>query len=155
MIAPLKVAYFGELANTIIDPNIENIVDFINVDTSRQNADWLNKLADYNMHYALRQHRKIDQFKPFLKGFTAAHCHSNIIIQDTQKEAMLWLGEDYPFLLKNEPTISNILKHLEYVNTIQGSPEWEQGLEVMEMIRGQISNQNIARQFFAMVDSLI
>lgn len=58
--AEARIAYFGELVNTVQSPRIDKLVDFTLVDTSRQDATWFDRLPDYNLHYA-RQTRALDQ----------------------------------------------------------------------------------------------
>jgi hypothetical protein len=142
----LRTGYFGELVNTIITPAIEKEVDFILVDTSKQDDKWLDELSDYNFHYAIRYTRELDDYKPFLKGFTAAYCNANILIQESQKEAVAWLGEDYPFLLKEPLTEGDILSALENARDNYGKADWKRGLRVMDDIREKISDKVIGEE---------
>ena len=142
----LKVGYFGELANTLITPKIKRRVDFIPVSTTTQNYDWFKELPKYNLHYAIRQKRDVYPNKPFLKGFTAAHCDANILIQASEKEAIKWLGKDYPYLLKGRVTEEKILKLLDHIKKSYGSKEWECGLTIMHGIREKTSEEAIGKQ---------
>lgn len=142
----LKVGYFGELINTLITPKIKQQVNFIPVSITTQNNDWFKELPKYNLHYAIRQKRDVYPNKPFLKGFTAAHCDANILIQASEKEAIKWLGKDYPYLLKGKVTEEKILKMLEYIKKSYGSKEWERGLVIMRGIRAKTSEEAIGKQ---------
>jgi hypothetical protein len=142
-----SAGYFGETVNTIASGNINKMVDFFQVDTSKQTNDWLEHLPDYSMHYAIRQIRKNDNHKPFLKGFTAAFCGANILIQDTQKEALLWLGKDYPYLLHGEVDEKTIIGALERAKEGYGSDKWTRGLDVMRDIKEQTTDSIIGKQF--------
>jgi glycosyltransferase involved in cell wall biosynthesis len=142
----LRIGYFGELVNTFATSAIKKKVDFVQVDTFRQTNDWIERLPNYNTHYAIRQIRQMDYHKPFLKGFTAAHCNSNILIQDSQKEALLWLGEDYPYLLNGEVTEKKVLDKLDHIKESYGSAEWKRALAVMEEIKQKTSEEAIGRQ---------
>jgi hypothetical protein len=103
--AGLSIGYFGELGNTIITEAIKNKVDFVSVDTSSQNnLDWLNALSGCSAHYAIRKRQDFDGFKPATKVFTAARCNAIVIIQDSEKEAVRWLGLDYPYLIHGDVT---------------------------------------------------
>jgi hypothetical protein len=134
------------MMNAFVTPIIKNKVDFIQVHTSRQNASWLKRLPRYNMHYAIRQIHQKDFHTPFLKGFTAAHCNSNILVQDSQKEAVKWLGLDYPYLLKGEVTEAKVLESLEYIKKSFGSAEWKKALERMKDIKYKTSHKTIGVQ---------
>lgn len=142
----LRVGYFGELINTLITPKIKQRVDFIPVSNTTQNDDWFKELPKYNLHYAIRQKRDVYPNKPFLKGFTAAHCDANILIQASEKEAIKWLGKDYPYLLRGKVTEEKILKLLDHIQKSYGSKEWERGLVIMRGIRAKTSEEAIGKQ---------
>jgi len=141
-----KAAYFGEQVNTVHTAKIEKFVDFVQVDTFRQTDSWLKEIPEYNFHYAVRQTREIDNFKPFLKGFTAAYANSNMLIQDSQSEATEWLGEDYPYLLKGKVTEASIIKALNNAQRSYGTDVWLKGLNVMQDIKKKISDESICCQ---------
>lgn len=149
----LKIGYFGELTNTVITPRIKEQVDFIPVSTTTQNNEWFKELSKYNLHYAIRQKRDVYPNKPFIKGFTAAYCDANIIIQASEKEAIKWLGKDYPYLLKGKVTEEKILKMLDYINKSYGSSEWKRGLLIMRGIRRKISEERIGKQVVSLFQS--
>lgn len=142
----LRAAYFGELINTVITLKICKEVDIFPVSTIYQNNDWFKELPKYNLHYAIRQKRKVYPNKPFVKGFTAALCNSNILIQDSEKEAVRWLGKDYPYLLKGKVTQKKILDMLSYIEKSYGSNEWKRGLKIMGKIKKRISEKTIGGQ---------
>lgn len=142
----LKTGYFGELFNTVVTTKIKEKVDFINVDTARQNEDWLKRIYNYNLHYAVRNNDNVSH-KPFLKGFTAACVGANILIQRNQQEAVHWLGKDYPFLIDG-PLVDekSILDALEYARLKFGKKEWDLGLEIMRGLAQKVSTKNIEEQ---------
>lgn len=142
----LRAGYFGELVNAVLTPRIEETVTPVLVDTSAQDPAWLGRIPEFNFHYAVRQFRGADLHKPFLKGFTAAHTGSNILIQRSQVEAVLWLGDDYPYLIDGEPDEQTILDALERVRDDFGSQEWQRGLDVMRGIRERTSVARIGRE---------
>lgn len=148
-----RCGYFGELVNTIKTDAISKYVDFIQVDTGRQTNDWLDKPIRYSLHYGIRANNTIG-FKPFLKGFTAAACGANIIIQKDQTEAIYWLGEDYPFLIKPNPAEKDITNMLSHIQTTYGSDEWKSALNKMEKIREATSDKSIATELYNAIQSL-
>jgi hypothetical protein len=151
--ANLRCGYFGELVNTIITDQISRMVDFVHVDTGKQSNDWLAKPCQYNLHYAVRS-ANVEAFKPFLKGFTAAACDANIIIQKDQVEAVRWLGEDYPFLLPANPTEQDIINMLLHIQSVFGDGEWKRALQKMNEIKQRTSDNTIADEFAAMAQAL-
>ena len=142
----LKTVYFGEHINTIYKPQIAQRVDFLWVDTVHQKDYWLKAAPNYNLHYAVRKKRDVYPNKPFMKGFTAAHCGANILIQASEKEAVRWLGKDYPYLLHGRVTEKKILEMLKYAEKSYGSKEWRRGLRTMERIRKKTSEEAIGKQ---------
>ncbi|HPT95388.1 MAG TPA: hypothetical protein PLB94_06555 [Microbacteriaceae bacterium] len=148
--ADAKIGYFGELVNTVQSPRIDQLVDFTLVDTSRQDALWFDLLPDYNVHYAVRQTRALDHFKPFLKGFTAAACGANVLIHVDGAEARRWLPEDYPYWLTGELNEDNIVSALVRVRESFGSAEWNAGLDAMADIAAQTDRPAIGRELLSL-----
>ena len=75
-----NIGYFGEIINARYAAELQGKIDFCLVDTKFADTGWIPRLGHCNVHYAVRNRRPIDGLKPFLKGFTAAHCRSNIIV---------------------------------------------------------------------------
>ncbi|MBB5642160.1 hypothetical protein [Cryobacterium roopkundense] len=142
----LRTAYFGETINAIFTSMITETVQVVPIDTSRQSSSWIDHLAAYNLHYAVRATRDLDNYKPFLKGFTAAHCDSNILIQATEAEPAQWLGTDYPFLVQGPATEASILAAIEHARGCFGGPEWNQGLVRMREVRERTSPERIGAE---------
>src|ERR1043166_3945322 len=78
-------------------------VDFISAEKSRDMNVHFRKLEDYNAHFAVRPdvvgNPSLRSFAPFTKGFTAAVCGANIIVNRGVDDAVAFLGADYPFLI--------------------------------------------------------
>lgn len=142
----LRAGYFGEAINAVLTPKIEKMVDIVPVNNITQDDHWFTELPKYNLHYAIRQTRGVYPNKPFLKGFTAAHCDANILIQDSEKEAVRWLGKDYPYLMHGKVTEKNILEMLKYAKKSFGSKVWERGLKTMRRIIEKTSEEAIGKQ---------
>lgn len=146
-----KIAYFGEPINAVLTPEIRTRVEIVTVDTSRQDTEWMGMLGSFNVHYAVRRTRDLDRFKPFLKGFTAAHVGANILIQDSQTEALHWLGNDYPYLLKGDVEEAAILNALALVEESFGSKQWFQALDRMREVKSRLEPRRIARELLSAV----
>lgn len=142
----LRIGYFGELVNTAESPRLRDAVAFVQVDTSRETTAWLGELGRYNMHFAVRRTRALDFHKPFLKGFTAAACFSNIVIQRSQREALAWLGEDYPYLVNAEASEDQVLEVIDFARESFGQAPWQDGLGRMAEIRARISPARIGAE---------
>ena len=61
----------------------------------------LPRIASYNLHYCVRlpQPSGSRLIKPFTKGFTAAACRANVLVNRGTEDALEFLGEDYPYLV--------------------------------------------------------
>lgn len=140
-----RIAYFGELQNTVIPATIASVVDVHPVDTSREAQAWFSHLPPYAVHYAIRRSRALDHHKPFLKGFTAAACHANILIQRGQPEPELWLPQDYPFWVDAPASQSDIGAAVDRVRDAFGSAEWRYGLDVMRQLEDATSERATRR----------
>lgn len=149
-----RAGYFGELVNTFVDDNIRELVSFNLVDTSRQSTQWIDELAWCNFHYGIRKSRGIDGAKPFLKGFVAAHCGSNIMIQKSAGDASFYLGVDYPYLMKDDPSPEEIIQGLRFALGTIGGPEWRFGLEIMRDVQARSSIEFVLGEFDAMLEEL-
>lgn len=142
----VRLGYFGERLNAVLDGDIEDQVDVVEVNTSSVATTWMGSLGDYTMHYAVRKNPGADNYKPFLKGFTAAHMNANILIQDTEIEAVEWLGEDYPFLLRGPVSAESITAAIERARRGRGSADWRAGLKTMADIRARTAPARIGRE---------
>lgn len=144
--AEFRAGYFGELFNTVITDRISDQVDFVRVSTAEQDDTWLRRVSGYTAHYAVRKSIAQDAYKPFLKGFTAAACGANVLIQETELEALSWLGDDYPFLLRGGVDEAAILESIETARDAFGGPDWADGLARMAEIRQATSDAAIAAE---------
>ena len=148
-----RAAYFGQPLNAKHAAHFADHVDFYPVVGPQGNIDWFDALPDYALHYAVRNRRSVDGFKPFVKGFIAAHSHANIIIQKSEREALRYLTDEYPFIIANDDRES-VERGLASARESFGGPEWRRGLEIMEEMRDRSSKTwilNEIRSLFRML----
>jgi len=145
-----RFGYFGEQMNTIRSKRIARVVDFVQVSTAVIDDSWIARLPTVNVHYGIRRSRALDHHKPFLKGFTAAACHSLILIQHDQAEARRWLPPDYPFWLRSDVTEPAILESIDAIRASYGTAQWREGLEVMRDIADRTSPASIGAQLVSL-----
>lgn len=151
----LKIGYFGELVNTISTPAIDKLVDFNLVSTNQIGCEgWLSSISRYECHYAVRKTRNIDGFKPFTKGFTAARCNANVIVQEDADDVKYYLGSDYPYMLPSNPTEKMILEVIEKVNETYLGAEWQYGKDIMRSVYERSSLKHISSEFFSLLKML-
>lgn len=149
-----RAGYFGELVNTIQGEEIEKLVEFNHVDTSKQTNNWIDALAHYNFHYAFRRTRGIDGAKPFLKGFVAAHRGANMMIQKSAGDASFYLGADYPYLMEDDAGPEEIVDALTRARDTIGGPEWHYGREIMRDVQARSSLDHVLGEFDDMLKVL-
>lgn len=144
--------YFGESVNTVITDRIAEHVDFVQVDTSRQDASWMNEVPAAHLHYAMRRHRALDRHKPFLKGFTAAAAGANVLVGRDEKEAAHWLPSDYPYWVAAGADEQTILTALEHARASFQSAEWKYAQDAMSAISARTTDHVIVRQLLDAVE---
>lgn len=129
-----SVGYFGELVNAKWKDELKGKVSFILTNTKTRTKEWIPELNNYNCHYAVRNRREIDGFKPFLKGYTAAHCNSIIIVPKFEGDARYYLTSDYPYLLKDD-SLESVIEKLEIFYDGFGSKEHIFAKDIMDSVR--------------------
>ena len=102
----------------------------------------------------MRHTRGINGFKPFLKGFVAARCQANIIIQQDSGDALYCLSRDSPFLLRKDPTEDDILERLGHAHTNFGNAVYNEGLDIMREIKSRSSDTQMKREITSMAQQL-
>lgn len=149
-----NIGYYGELICARYAKQLIGIIDFCQIHTDgRKNRTYLNRLRHSNVHYAVRNDLPIKGFKPFLKGFTAAHCGANIIVQHDESDAMHYLGKDYPYMIY-DTSLAKVKETIEYVHDSFGSKEWYYGLEIMESVREKSTQEYVANEVLLMLKRL-
>jgi len=143
--------YFGETVNAMWTPQILQRITQVRVNTKERDDSWLAHLRQFNFHYAVRQTRDIDGFKPFLKGFTAARCNAPILTQKAVGDAVYYLGEDYPYYVPLDPSEAEILAVLDNAGSQFGGPVWSDALDRMSHLAERTNRQAVISEFKAML----
>lgn len=89
-------------------------------------------------------------YKPFTKGFTAAACNANILVNRDVDDAVEMLGSDYPFL--TDPTPESITETFRLAQDSYGGPIWRDALNRMEVMRATVEPTALARQLAEIVN---
>ena len=142
--------YFGEIVNAKHGSELLGHIDLCHIDTKMRSTVWVDRLRHANVHYAVRNWRPENGFKPFLKGFTAAHCGANLLVNRLEGDVVYYLGSDYPYLLEDD-SLDGVLDMIEHIRESFGSPEWFEGLEIMKSVRARSSRTHVAREIAAFV----
>lgn len=139
--------YIGEEVNAVWTEAIREQVNVVPVSTKVRQESWLQQMRGYNLHYAVRQTRDIDGFKPFLKGFTAARCGAPIITQKSVGDAVYYLGDDYPYFLPDAPGEDEILGMIDRARQGFGGAEWKCAGDRMRDLAERTSQRAIVAEF--------
>jgi hypothetical protein len=148
-----RIGYLGELPNTVLTPGIAGRVTVVPVDTRHSGSDWLDRIGDFECHYAVRLPRKGESCKPFLKGFTAAHLGAAVIVDAANREARYYLGADYPFTAASLAP-DDILATIDRVHAAWGTPLWDDVLAVMAHVAERSSADRFVKEFRLMLDAV-
>lgn len=152
----LKSAYFGTEGYAVFTDRIRDIVDFIDAGRAQEMERNYLKLQYYNLHYCVRrvpENTNARIHKPFTKGFTAAVCRSNVIVNSSVDDAIEFLTEDYPYLVHstNEEEILAVLKKA--ASTFE-KHDWNKAQRIMDTVAERISPAALAIQLDAILTEL-
>ena len=132
----VRIGYFGEYKNGLLLKDLNRLLDIYKVNTKfSQNTSWIQSLDKYNVHYIIRNDKRIiKNKKPFLKGFTAAKKLSNIIANSNDGDSLYYLTKDYPYYV-NSNNLKDIKNEISFVNETYNSKIWFDALEIIKSIR--------------------
>lgn len=146
--------YLGHKGNTVIPGKLRDLVDVHDVQDSEAFEATLSKLPQFGLHYGVRkEHATEGVFKPFTKGFTAAACGANILIQRDAHDALHYLGEDYPYLI-DDATPKSINAGFFRARDDFGGPEWRRALDRMAQVADQSSPAQVAADLGCILDEV-
>lgn len=150
-----RPVYFGALENTVITPTLRNRVTFIRADKADEISELFRRLADFNIHYCIRQTNSTSEViaKPFTKGFVASQMGVPVLVSNNVDDALALLGKDYPFTIKDTTEVE-ILKGLENVCLAFGGREWAEATERVLDLQRLCSRKAIAHQFMEIISEL-
>jgi hypothetical protein len=144
--------YFGAPQNLFLPASLRRQVTPVFTDQDNvADPEWFRSLPLANLHYAVRPPDAGPAFKPFIKGITAALCGANILVHKDDGDAALYLGEDYPYLIREECGEKVVADYLRKAREDFGGRDWNRGLSAMRRIRELAEEKTIADQFWAAV----
>jgi hypothetical protein len=147
-----RLAYFGKLENCLHADRISPLVSLIPAEFPADTG-WMQQLGAYNAHYALRAATPVDGFKPFTKGFVAAHCGVPVIVRADDEEARLHLGEDYPFYVE-DMSAEAVTAQLTRIADGFGAPDWIAAQAIMQDVATSIALPAIQQQLGAFLNAI-
>jgi hypothetical protein len=148
-----RFAYFGMLQNCLHARQIADLVCMVDT-SSAVDTGWMSRLSESNAHYAIRAGEgPPGEFKPFLKGFIAAHCGVPIIVASTDKEARHYLGSDYPFVIE-DLSLGSVREHINRCRGEYGTSTWKSALETMIAVATQSNRQYVERELRVILSAI-
>lgn len=152
-----QALYLGLPENALLPDSLSPEVSVMPIRTTSDMQSHLPRLPQFNFHFAVRPtsdaQTLLRAYKPFTKGFTAASCHSNILINRDVDDAVHFLGEDYPYLVAS-PALADVIAGFERAREGFGSPEWLAALDRMRAMQAAVSPKALARQFQTIIEAV-
>ncbi|MCR9150537.1 MAG: hypothetical protein NXH83_10210 [Rhodobacteraceae bacterium] len=153
---PFRCGYVGAPGNALIPPGITYDVERIDVRYTRDFTRSLRRIAGLTLHYGVRPMPAPTasisrEYKPFTKGFTAAACASNILVNREADDAVALLGEDYPFLV-SATNLDSVVDGLVRAKQASPGPLWNEGLDRMRALRELVAPVTLATRLREIVD---
>lgn len=150
----VRVGYFGVPKNTI-PPRCG--VQMPQYDGSQLSNEFLNLMAETNVHYAVRPtpHKNPKLlFKPFTKGFNAAAAGAHVLVNRDVHDAVEHLGYDYPFFIEGT-TEEDISTGIERLRQAVGTGTWTDAFDAVNHMRQRSLPSYSARSLDAILGRLM
>jgi len=153
---PFRCGYVGAVKNVAVPPALDGEVTLLPVNYARDMDRVIPRLGHFPLHFAVRPETALTasecrEYKPFTKGFTAARCRANILVNRGADDAEALLGSDYPFLVENSDPAS-VIAGYERAREAYGSPLWLDGLERLRAMDNLVTPPALARQLERILD---
>ena len=147
-----RMAYFGSRLNLLMPRQIRPNGPFRPGGTGchvywteePRNTTWIPALQSFSCHYNIRPPRREHIFKPFTKGHIAAHVGAVILGARSDREAVLNLGDDYPFLYDiNSP--GDIVLAVDDIAGAFQSDRWQLAQRRMSGLKAIVDIDNVKK----------
>lgn len=153
-----RCGYVGMPENVFIPERLHSKVQMIPVKYSSDFGSALPRIRDLSCHYAVRpaaQETAINgrAFKPFTKGFTAAACDANILVNRSIDDAAELLGNDYPYLVNSTDAVEVEETYTKAQDDF-GGPAWRGAIERMQGLWNTVAPSNLANNMSEIVDQV-
>ncbi len=147
-----RIGYYGKLSNCL---HLRDIADLVTVVDANDASDlrWMSRLSESNAHYAIRGAEDPGVFKPFLKGFVAAHCGVPVIVAAADDEARHYLGDRYPFSVP-DPSLGSVRDHIKRFADAYASSTWKSAVEIMRELAVRSNRQHVEQELRALINAI-
>lgn len=123
-----SMAYFGSISRLPYSTELLPFLDIVKTPLSYQPSVMLpifsNKLKDFSAHFAIGMVQPRYVFKPFTKGLIASSVGAVTLISRNETEALLLLGDDYPYV-SIDSSLKSISEMANFMKLTFGGEEWE------------------------------
>ena len=144
----LAMAYLGTREVMQSVPEIDQGLTFLDAGSTQAFRKNVGRLGAFNCHYGVRNPRgKGEKLRanPFTKGATAAACDAIIFTDRMTEDAVVQLGDDYPYLLTDN-SAGAIKEGLAFLRESFDGPEWHMAMDHMRQLKDRVSHHSIANQ---------
>lgn len=153
-----RCGYVGMPENVLIPERLDSKVQMIPVKYSSDFGNALPRIRDLSCHYAVRPDVQEPMstgraFKPFTKGFTAAACGANILVNRSIDDAADLLGDDYPYLV-NSTDGSEVERVYTRAQDDFGGPTWRDAIERMHGLWNTVAPTTLADNMSEIIDQV-
>jgi hypothetical protein len=146
-----SMGYFGEISHARYTRELRECVSFVKVDTkTAADIRWMDELAGHNAHYLIRSFDESGSFKPFTKGFIAAHCASPVLIARDDAEARHFFPPSYPYMADADQ-IADVRRAISRMRDGFMTDEWRLAQEAMRGILETCSRETVSGQIYETV----
>jgi hypothetical protein len=148
-----RFGYFGKPENCLHARAIRHLVDIVPAENFA-NLHWMLRLPQCNAHYVLRSPEAANVFKPFVKGFVAAHCGVPVIAAANDEEARHYLGADYPFFV-DDLSLASTYAQLDHFAGAFATPAWASAVAMMRDVALRAGRAAIKQELDVFLDAVI
>jgi hypothetical protein len=146
-----RFGYFGKPWNCRHAQEIADLVRI--VDTKVHDTRWMACLPESNAHYAIRGDEPPRMFKPFLKGFVAAHCGVPMVVDAADEEARHYLGADYPLAI-GDLSLASVRRHMQLFAEQYATPIWGSTVERARAVAAQSRRAHVEDELRAVLAAI-
>jgi hypothetical protein len=147
-----RFGYFGKPENCLHGDAIRSLVEIVPAGDFAK-MDWMRRLVQFNAHYALRPAEAEKIFKPFMKGFVAAHCGVPVIAGANDAEARHYLGAAYPFFIE-DLSLASVCAQLDCFAGAFATSAWVLAVEIMHNVALRTGRDAIKQELAVFLDAI-
>jgi hypothetical protein len=152
-----SIGYFGNLhripAELLGISDLSIIKTPLSYEPKRQLPRYAKEMYKHPAHLVAGTLMPEFIFKPFTKGIIAEHVGSISLISKNDKEGILLLGQNYPYIAENNAKYS-IIEMIEYMQVSFGSTEWVLARELHKILRPHTCKYFVTMSWQSLLNSI-